>query len=190
MIRSCWSASEASCVTVTIVDPKSWFRLKSRAMILDLFAESRAAAGSSARTTPGFIMTARTKTVPAFLPPEHLSGFAKYRPNAQRVHHLAESFEMLPAKCPCAKRGSLMLPAILKELMNADPCRTDLISWLLHAADSSSFYKDHPALSPCKRTIRANSPSAAISSWGEPCSTTCPWSRTTILSACSTVRIR
>ena len=76
-------------------------------MILDLFAESRAAAGSSARTASEFIMTARAKTVSAFLPPEHLSGFAKYRPNAQRVRHLAESFGMPLAWRPCLEQGQL-----------------------------------------------------------------------------------
>ena len=76
-------------------------------MILDLFAESRAAAGSSARTASEFIMTARAKTVSAFLPPEHLSGFAKYRPNAQRVHHLAESSRMPLAWRPCLEQVQL-----------------------------------------------------------------------------------
>ena len=82
---------------MTIVDPESQFRPKSRAMILDLFAESRAAAGSSARTASEFIMTARAKTVSAFPHRNIQAVFAKYRPNAQRVRHLAESFGMLLA---------------------------------------------------------------------------------------------
>ena len=86
-------------------------------MILDLFAESRVAAGSSARTASEFIMTARAKTVSAFLPPEHLSGFAKYRPNAQRVHHLAESSRMPLAWRPCLEEVQL---EVVRDAQGAD----------------------------------------------------------------------
>ena len=76
-------------------------------MILDLFAESRAAAGSSAKTGSEFRITTHAKTALAFPQRNIQSVSAKHRPNAQRVHHLAESSRMHLAWRPCLEQVQL-----------------------------------------------------------------------------------
>ena len=76
-------------------------------MILDLFAESSAAVGSSARTASEFRMTAHAKTALAFPHRNIQAVFAKHRLNAQRVHHLAESSRMPLAWRPCLEQVQL-----------------------------------------------------------------------------------
>ena len=86
-------------------------------MILDLFAESRAAAGSSAKTGSEFRITTHAKTDRAFTQRNIQAVFAKHRPNAQRVHHLAESSRMPLAWHPCLEQGQL---DIVRDAQEAD----------------------------------------------------------------------
>ena len=86
-------------------------------MILDLFAESRAAVGSSAKTAFEFIMTARAKTALAFPHRNIQAIFAQYKPNAQRVHHLAESSRMPLAWRPCLEQVQL---DVVRDAQGAD----------------------------------------------------------------------